>query len=88
MKIKPFIPKTNSELPDSYGLKVFYVTGKSEEFEVAQHNLNKECGMLEFATKDDLWNWVPLSSVLRIEYDKRLSQIIALRDKKQKELKL
>ncbi len=86
MNIKTFLPKENHDLPDNYGLKIFYVTGKSEEFEIAQHNLNKECGMLEFATKDDLWNWVPLSSVLRIEYDKRLSQIIALRDKK-KELK-
>lgn len=37
--VKPFIPKESAGLPDSYKMKVFYVTGKVEEFELAGHTI-------------------------------------------------
>ena len=76
--VMPFIPKDDQDLPDSYGMTIFYVNGKKEEFELAQHNLNKETGTVEFATKEDEWNWVPLSSVQRIQFDKQFSKIIEI----------
>lgn len=82
MSTLPFIPKEDPEIPDHYGMKVLYVNGKMEEFELAQHLLNEKTLSIEFATKDDLWNWIPLSSIQRLEFDKRMSKIVALKSKK------
>ena len=81
MTVLPYIPDRNPDYPENYGAKILYVNGKQEEFELAQHRLNESAGMLEFVTKDDLWSWVPLSSIQRLEYDKRLSKIVALKEK-------
>lgn len=81
MNALPFIPKEMQELPDNYGMTIYYVNGKKDDFELAQHHLNKEQGMVEFVTKDDLWNWVPLSSIQRVEFDKRMSKIVAYKEK-------
>ena len=70
---RPYLPKVNQNLPDNYGVKIYYVTGKIETFEPASHNFNKSSGLFEFATKEDIWNWVPMSSVQRLEFDKRFS---------------
>ena len=78
---RPFIPKQSQELPDNYGVKICFVTGTCEEFELASHFVDHDTNMFEFATKDDVWNWVPLSSVLRIEFDKRFSKIVSLKEK-------
>lgn len=79
--ILPFVPKIFNDLPDSYGVKITYITGKEESFELASHVLNKDLGIFEFATKDDVWNWVPVSSVQRIEFDKRFSKIMSVKEK-------
>lgn len=81
MNIMPFIPKDDDRLPDNYGIKIIYVNGKVEEFELASHFINKEINLLEFWTKDDFCHWVPISSIQRIELDKRFSKIIAIREK-------
>jgi hypothetical protein len=81
MNILPFLPKDDQELPDNYGATIYYVNGKKEEFELAQHRLNDKTMVVEFATKEDLWSWVPLSSIQRIEFDKRLSKLVALKEK-------
>lgn len=78
---RPFLPKVSSDMPDNYGVKIMYVTGKEEVFELASHNFVKETGTFEFVTKDDIWSWVPMSSVQRIEFDKRFSKIMAIREK-------
>lgn len=91
--IKPFVPKDNLELPDSYKIKVIYVSGKTDEIEVASHNIRDKviipvdqntnryeasgCPFLEYVTKDDFWGWIPLSSIQRLEFDKNFSKIIA-----------
>lgn len=84
MSVFPFIPKEDQCLPDAYGLIVYYVNGKKDEFELASHSLNHQTGMLEFFTKDDLISWVPLSSVTRFEFDKRFSKIIDIKNKNEK----
>jgi hypothetical protein len=40
---------------------------------------------LEYVTKDDLWGWVPISSIQRLEFDKRFSKIIAIKNKQENE---
>ena len=80
-----FIPKDDQSLPDAYGLTIYYIDGKSEAFEIAQHVLNKECRMIEFVTKDDEWNWTGFDNAKRFKFDKRLSEIIEVKNKKQKE---
>jgi len=78
---RPYLKKSNPNLPDNYGVKIYYVTGKVETFELASHSFTKETGLFEFTTKEDIWSWVPISSVQRIEFDKRFSEIVALKEK-------
>ena len=81
MTVKPFIPKDNHELPDHYGIKVCYATGKTEELELASHNFNKETGIFECWTKEDHCNWLIMENIVRIEFDKRFSKMIAIKVK-------
>ncbi|HOX21866.1 MAG TPA: hypothetical protein PLL10_00250 [Elusimicrobiales bacterium] len=85
MSTLPFVPKDDYELPDSYGIKVSYVSGGSEEFELASHAFNKDTGLLEFWTKEDKCCWIPLSSVKRLEFDKRFSKIMEIKAKAKSE---
>ncbi|MBI2092232.1 MAG: hypothetical protein HYT75_04475 [Deltaproteobacteria bacterium] len=82
--VLPFIQKMFSELPDNYAIVVKYVTGKEETIEIASHNLNKELGIFEFVTKDDIWSWIPISSIQRLEFDKRFSKIMAIKEEEEK----
>lgn len=78
----PFVPKQDQDIPDSYSMIVHFNDGKKCEFDVASHRLVMESRMIEFVTKDDQWNWVPLIAVHRIEFDKRFSKIIAINNKR------
>lgn len=81
--IKPFIPKDIEALPDAYTITIHYVDSKSETFEIAHHVLGEK--VFEFVThSDDRWSWVQMTSVKRIEFDKRFSQIVALKVKNEK----
>jgi len=53
--------------------------GKEESFEIASHRLNN--GLFEFVTKDDIWNWIVMDNIKRIEFDKRFSKIIVIKEK-------
>jgi len=77
--VKAFIPKQNNELPDAYGIKIIDIMGKEESFEIASHRLNN--GLFEFVTKDDIWNWIVMDNIKRIEFDKRFSKIIVIKEK-------
>ena len=81
--IQAFIPKEDPRLPDHYGIEVSYIDGHTTAFEIASHRLGPQ--ILEFVTKDDFWNWVPIAAIKRIEFDKRFSTIIALKAKKDAE---
>lgn len=78
--MRPMILKQDDQLPDAYGLDIFFIDGKHESFEIASHKINGH--MLEFVThSDDLWNVVFTSNVKRILFDKRFSKIVSLREK-------
>ena len=77
--VLPFIPKSNSKLPDHFGMKIFYVDGTNESFDVASFRIIKETNSLELVTKDDIWSLLILSSIRRIEFDKDYSKVIAVR---------
>lgn len=77
--MRPFIPKDDERFPDHYGIIIHYVTGKKDDFE-GLHYIIKETSTIEIVTKDDVWNLIPISSILRIEFDKRFSTVVALRD--------
>ena len=80
-----FLPKDDYDLPDSFKAKIHYINGKVEEFDLAQQ-FPIENGVLEIVTKDDIWNWVFVNNVQRIEWDKNFSKMVAIREKiKQKE---
>lgn len=79
MSFLPF--KKEADLPDNYGVKLFYLNGNKDEFELASHRIDNELKMFEFVTKDDFWNWIPLSSIARVEFDKRFSKIVAEKEK-------
>lgn len=78
MTVMPFIPKEDAKLPDHYGMKMFYLDGKMEEFELASHRLGSS--ILEFVTRDDVWHWIPLTAIKRVEFDKRFSTIVAIKN--------
>lgn len=80
-----FLQKDHPDLPDIFTVKIYYVTGKVEEYEIASHYLVHQTKTYEFVTKDDLWHWVPLAGVLRFEFDKRWSKIVAIKQKQAKE---
>lgn len=77
----PYLPKEHPDIPDSYGIKVFYLSGKIDEFELASHKLNSQTLIFEFVTKEDIWHWVPMANVCNIEFDNRFSKLIALKEK-------
>ena len=85
MSVMPFIQKDNDRLPDNYGIEISYLDGKIASFEIASHRLGPQ--ILEFVTNDDFWNWVPLTAIKRVEFDKRFSQIIAIKEKMANEAK-
>lgn len=37
--VATFIPKENQDLPDSYGLTIYYANGKQERLELASHKV-------------------------------------------------
>jgi len=96
MSVPVWVPKEDQELPDNYKITVYYVNGKKEELEFASHtiidkviipideNINKyepaSCAYLEYVTKDDLWGWIPMSSIQRLEFDKNFSKIVGIRE--------
>ena len=85
MKALPFLSKEDPEIPDSYSVSFLYVNGKKEDFELAQHQLNPSLGVMEFVTSEDLWNWVPLSSLQRLTFDKRFSKLMEIKTKSKEE---
>ena len=93
MTVRAFIPKDHMELPDAYGMTVFFLDGKTETYEVASHRSllyglspSKEfvrVDMIELCLSDDRYILIPHTSISRIEFDKRYSKVLEI----QKELK-
>jgi hypothetical protein len=75
------LQKEHQDIPDSFGMKIWYVTGKVDEFELAERIFQKDIQMLELITKDNIVNYVPFSSIQRIEFDKNFTKIIEIKRK-------
>lgn len=83
--ILTFLPKEDQRLPDHYGIKIYYLTGKCDEFQLASHVYSKETDMIEFWTKENLLHWVPMNAVAKIEFDSNFSKIIEIKNDRRKE---
>jgi hypothetical protein len=79
VNVRPFIPKDDQELPDCYGMTVYYIDGRKEQFEVAAHWLQN--GVIDFASFEDEWSWIPIQNVKRVAFDKRFSKVVSIRDR-------
>jgi hypothetical protein len=77
--VHPFIKKDHPAIPDSYGIKILYLDGSSEDALVAQHRFLKDTNIFEFVTKDDFWTVVPFSAIKKILFDKSFSKIVELK---------
>lgn len=85
MNIFPFIPKEISGVPDQYGIKIQYLTGKIDEFEIVNHSINNN--LLSLMTKEEIICWIPVNSIIKVEFDKRFTKLIELKsqnDQRQK----
>lgn len=81
MSIKTFIPKDHPDLPDNYSMKVQFTTGTEMELELASHHVDFQNGILECRTKDDEIVWIRMTQVNSIQFDKRFSRVIEIRQK-------
>lgn len=83
-QIAPFIPKEHSELPDQYGIRIYFLTGGFEDIEIVSHRFYPETQIMEYLTTDDEYELVPIASIKKIKFDKRLSKISQLREENAK----
>jgi len=105
----PHLNKEHQDLPDAYGVIVYYVSGGKEEFEVASHKLvdsvvlygpkggltdhkgkafdfaPNPCPYFELFTTDDGLHFIPVTSIKRVEFDKRHAKIREIKAKMDRE---
>lgn len=79
--MKAYLPKDDQELPDSYGITVHYVTGKSDKIQVVKHTILPN-GVMSLWTDEDICNLIPIANVTRFEFDKNLTKILSLAEQK------
>lgn len=72
------LQRNNNEMPDSYCLKIYFLDGKTQSFELVGHTLNSTSQMVELRTKEDLIHWIPVLSVKNFEFDLNFSKIVRL----------
>ena len=82
--MKTYIPKEHQDIPDFVALKIHYVTGQPEIFEIGWWSGIKN-GIFEFVTQDNIHHWVIVDNVKRFEWDKNFSKIIELKNEKEKD---
>lgn len=80
MSNKLFLPKEDQRLPDNYGCKLTLITGKVVELELASHSFSE--AILSVKTKEDEILWYFPANILSIEFDKRFSKMMAIREEK------
>lgn len=85
MNLLPFIKKDHEDLPHHVGLEVFYLDGKSESFEVSEWPIFDGC--LCLITADDMYHRIPMTAIKKLSFDKRYSNMVAIKAKMAKEKK-
>lgn len=83
--MNPALIKDHQDLPDHYGITIHYVTGKAEAFDIASHSWLLEGNAIEYVTKDNLWNVIPVSNFIRLEFDRNYSKIVEIKEKMRRE---
>ena len=92
---RPYIIKDHPDVPDSYGIKIKYITGREEEFDGTHIIIDKtqysdgtnfqimpnNAPFIQILTLDDRYIAIPLGSIEKIEFDKRYSEYVALKSK-------
>jgi len=82
----PFLKKDDNRMPNNYAMTVEYLDGSSDTFELASHHLGQN--ILEFITKDDIIHWVRLETIKKVNFDKRFSKIVHIKQEKEREAQL
>lgn len=67
-------------LPDAFGLKVRFVYGEVEDFDVVSYQV-LPTGVIELSLADDTFCVIPLASVGKINFDKRFTKVVEERRK-------
>lgn len=76
-----FFKIKNQDVPDHYGVEVTFINGEKQTMEVVAHTVLNGSGILSIQCKEDLFVWVPVSNVLKIQYDKNFTKILEAKNK-------
>lgn len=72
-----FLPKQDQRLPDAYEMTIQFADGTKRTFECASHHM-AQYG-IEIVQSEDLFAFLPYYSIKSIDFDKRFSKIVALK---------
>lgn len=75
---KVFLPKDDQRLPDYYGIKVEYITGKVREYKVASHTFLDALRAIEIKTFDNEFIVIPLDNIM-LTFDKEFTKVIDIK---------
>jgi hypothetical protein len=76
---KPWLQKSDPELPDFYTIMVDFIDGKSEPFQVVNHQIQD--GWMWGFTHEDHHVAIPLSNVKMIRFGKDYTKTLEIRAK-------
>lgn len=74
------LAKEHPDIPDCYGIKIVYITGGEDKFEVVKHFPIKD-GFIEFWDTDEQLHLIPIPSIKSLMFDKRWTKLIELSNK-------
>lgn len=74
-------PKLTPGMPDSYGIKVTFITGKTLDYTVVAHSWLYEGQVLSIMTTDDEGKMLPMSSILEVTFDRTFQRIVEMKQK-------
>ena len=67
------------DLPEFYGVTICLLDGSSTSYECVGHTYLLDGKIFELVLRDDLFVNIPVSAILRIEFDKQFSKLLAKR---------
>lgn len=80
METKVMVPKEHPEMPDFYGVTVYYKEGGSEKFKIATKYYSSEFNYLELRTAEDKFIVIPFNSIRKMEFDGKFTKIVQLKE--------
>lgn len=67
-------------MPDSYGIDISFKDGRSEHIDVVSHALIAESTILETFGVDDMFRWFPIADIHVLQFDKKFTKVIELKN--------